>query len=126
MNNETHIDASQKSRISSFVAIFGVFGPFLAFMGSKECPKGVHEVHRSYFYTAAILISNSSYTGGQNSCGATVPRTTVFSAVHYPRSTRHGNQALWGCAGDLPPSFTVEGVRTRRSGLAILCHRLET
>ena len=43
-------------------------------MGPKECSKGVHEVHRSYFYTAAILISNSSYTGGQNSCGATVLR----------------------------------------------------
>ena len=43
-------------------------------MGPKECSKGVHEVHRSCFYTVAILISNSSYTGGQNSCGATVLR----------------------------------------------------
>ena len=32
--------------------------------GPRNVQKGVHEVHRSYFYTTAILTSFSSYAGG--------------------------------------------------------------
>ena len=55
-----------KSKFFSFVTIFRVFGPLLAFYGVQRMPKRAHEVHGNYFYTAAILTSFLAYTEGQN------------------------------------------------------------
>ena len=71
-NNETYVDASQKSKFPLLWLFWELWASFKHFMGPKECSKGVHDVHRSYFYTAAIFTSKSLYTGGKNSCGATV------------------------------------------------------
>ena len=90
MNNETHEYASRQSNISTLVAIVGVFDPFLAFMGSNKCPKGVYEVHSSYFYTAAIFTQNISHTRRRNSCCATAP-----ASFHLKRSK--GSQDTYIC-----------------------------
>ena len=52
--NETHVDALQRD-FFNIVANFGVFGPILPLVGSKEYPKGGHKVYHSYSDTAAIL-----------------------------------------------------------------------
>ena len=82
MNNETHVDASQKSKFPLLWLFWEFLAPFKHSMGPKECSKGVHDVHRSCFYTIAILTSNSLYTGGQNSCGATEVNSIVMEQLY--------------------------------------------
>ena len=76
-------------------------------MGSKECLKGVRAVHRSYFYAVTILTSNSLYTGGQNSCGATVEACIVCCDDLPPEEPQTAARSAYGAAQHIPPKSTA-------------------
>ena len=60
LTNKTHVCASQRA-FFSFVAILWVFRPFLVFIGSKEYPKGFHEVQRVAIFTPQLFLHASYF-----------------------------------------------------------------